>query len=125
MYGKPYKPKDPGDARAHGITMIVQEMGTIDGLTIAENIFVGDEKRFAHHGIINRDEMNREAEKVLKNIGVTDVDVTRPAASYSLETRKLVEVAKSLYYDPILFIVDETTTALSQTGRKNYLSYHS
>lgn len=118
LYGKPYKPKDPGDARAHGITMIVQEMGTIDGLTIAENIFVGDEKRFAHHGIINRDEMNREAEKVLKNIGVTDVDVTRPAASYSLETRKLVEVAKSLYYDPILFIVDETTTALSQTGRK-------
>ena len=26
LYGKPYKPKDPGDARAHGITMIVQEM---------------------------------------------------------------------------------------------------
>lgn len=49
---------------------------------------------------------------------MTDVDVTRPAAAYSLETRKLVEVAKALYYDPILFIVDETTTALSQSGRK-------
>lgn len=118
LYGKPYKPKDPGDARAHGITMIVQEAGTIDGLTIAENIFVGDEKRFAHHGVINRDKMNREAEKVLENIGVVDVDVTRPAAAYSFETRKLVEVAKALYYDPILFIVDETTTALSQSGRE-------
>ena len=98
--------------------MIVQEAGTIDGLSIAENIFVGDEKRFSHHGIIDRAAMNREAVKALENIGVTDVDVTRPAAAYSLETRKLVEVAKALYYDPILFIVDETTTALSQSGRK-------
>ena len=118
LYGKPYSPKNPGDARKCGITMIVQEAGTIDGLSIAENIFVGDEKRFAHHGIIDRAEMNREAVKALENIGVTDVDVTRPAAAYSLETRKLVEVAKALYYDPILFIVDETTTALSQSGRK-------
>lgn len=55
---------------------------------------------------------------------MTDVDVTRPAAAYSLETRKLVEVAKALYYDPILFIVDETTTALSQSGRKTiYASF--
>lgn len=118
LYGKPYSPKNPGDARKCGITMIVQEAGTIDGLSIAENIFVGDEKRFSHHGIIDRAAMNREAVKALKNIGVTDVDVTRPAAAYSLETRKLVEVAKALYYDPVLFIVDETTTALSQSGRK-------
>lgn len=118
LHGKPYKPKGPSDARAHGIAMVVQEAGTIDGLTIAENIFVGDEKRFAHHGIINRNEMNKEALKALQNIGVTDVDVTRPAADYSFETRKLVEVAKALYYDPVLFIVDETTTALSQNGRK-------
>lgn len=118
MYGKPYKPRDPGDARAHGIAMIVQEAGTIDALTIAENIFVGDEKRFARYGVINREKMNREAQLALENIGVTDVDVTKPAAAYSFETRKLVEVAKALYYEPVLFIVDETTTALSQSGRK-------
>lgn len=118
LYGRPYQPKDPGDARANGITMIVQETGMIEGLTIAENIFVGDEKRFARHGIIDREAMNREAGKALEAIGVDEVDVTKPAAAYSFETRKLVEVAKALYYDPILFIVDETTTALSQGGRK-------
>ena len=32
LYGKPYSPKNPGDARKCGITMIVQEAGTIDGL---------------------------------------------------------------------------------------------
>ena len=67
LYGKPYSPKNPGDARKCGITMIVQEAGTIDGLSIAENIFVGDEKRFAHHGIIDRAEMNREAVKALEH----------------------------------------------------------
>lgn len=118
LHGEVYQPRDPGDAKAHGITMIVQEAGTIDGLTIAENIFVGDEKRFSHHGVISRREMNEAARAALEAIGVTDVDVTLPAAAYSFETRKLVEVAKALYYDPVLFIVDETTTALSQQGRE-------
>lgn len=117
LNGKPYRPRNPGDARQNGITMIVQEAGTIDALSIAENIFVGDERRFSRHGVIDREAMDREAQKALERIGVTDVDVARPAAAYSLETRKLVEVAKALYYDPVLFIVDETTTALSQNGR--------
>ncbi len=117
LEGKEYKPKDPGEAKRNGITMIVQEAGTIDGLTIAENIFLGDEKRFASRGVISKERMNQEALRAMQNIGVTDVDVTKPAFAYSFEVRKLVEVAKALYYDPMLFIVDETTTALSQSGR--------
>lgn len=114
---KPYRPKDPGEAKRQGVSMIVQEMGTIDHLTVAENIFLGDEKRFLIKGMINRNAMNEEAQKALYAIGFTDVDVSRPASFYNFENRKLVEVAKALYYDPTLFIVDETTTALSHTGR--------
>lgn len=44
LQGKPYKPADPSDARAHGIGMIVQESGTVDYLSVAENIFLGEEK---------------------------------------------------------------------------------
>ncbi|WP_342756510.1 sugar ABC transporter ATP-binding protein [Kineothrix sedimenti] len=117
LFGEAYRPKDPGDARNHGISMIVQETGTIDTLSVAENIFLGDEKRFLHRGIIDRKRMIAEAKKAMENIGVTDVDVTQTIVRYSFETRKLVEVAKALYYDPTLFIIDETTTALSQNGR--------
>ncbi len=116
LKGSPYKPTDPGDARRHGIGMIVQEAGTVDYLTVAENIFLGEEKRFTKFGLLNKAAMEAEAEKALKAIGV-ELDVTRPAAAYNFETRKLMEIAKALYYKPELFIVDETTTALSQDGR--------
>lgn len=117
LNGVVYKPLSATDARAKGITMIVQEAGTAEGLTIAENMFLGEERRFCKHGIVDRKAMNREAQKALEDIGVNDIDVTKAAGAYSFETRKLVEVAKALYHDPLLFIVDETTTALSQYGR--------
>lgn len=114
--GQPYRPADPGDARRHGIGMIVQEAGTVDFLTVAENIFLGEEKRFSKFGFLNKGAMEEEARKALQDIGV-DIDVTLPAVAYNFETRKLVEIAKTLYYKPELLIVDETTTALSQDGR--------
>ena len=117
LKGRPYRPADPGLARANGIGMIVQEAGTVDYLSVAENIFLGEEKRFSKFGFINKGAMEEAAKKALAAIGV-DIDVTRPAAAYNFETRKLIEIAKTLYYDPELLIVDETTTALSQDGRE-------
>ncbi len=116
LKGQPYKPADPGDARKHGIGMIVQEAGTIDYISVAENIFLGEENKFAKFGIINRAKLESEAKKALSLVGL-DIDVTLPAAAYNFETRKMIEIAKTLYYDPELLIVDETTTALSQDGR--------
>lgn len=116
LKGQPYKPSDPGDARKHGIGMIVQEAGTVDYISIAENIFLGEENKFAKFGVVNRSRLEAEARKALSLVGL-DIDVTAPAAAYNFETRKMVEIAKTLYYDPQLLIVDETTTALSQDGR--------
>lgn len=116
LKGQPYKPSDPGDARKHGIGMVVQEAGTVDYISIAENIFLGEENKFAKFGVVNRSRLEAEARKALSLVGL-DIDVTAPAAAYNFETRKMVEIAKTLYYDPQLLIVDETTTALSQDGR--------
>lgn len=116
LKGQPYRPSDPGDARRHGIGMIVQEAGTVDYISVAENIFLGEENKFAKFGVINRAKLEDEARKALALVGL-DIDVTAPAAAYNFETRKMVEIAKTLYYNPELLIVDETTTALSQDGR--------
>lgn len=116
LKGQPYKPSDPGDARRHGIGMIVQEAGTVDYISVAENIFLGEENKFAKFGVVNRAKLEDEARKALSLVGL-DIDVTAPAAAYNFETRKMVEIAKTLYYNPELLIVDETTTALSQDGR--------
>ena len=116
--GKKYQPKDRIDAIGHGIAMIVQEAGTIEALTVAENMFLGDEKRFMRHGVVNRKAMEDEAGRALEAIGIKQIDPGEVIGRYNFEDRKLVEVAKAVYYRPELFIVDETTTALSQYGRE-------
>lgn len=116
--GEPYIPKSPLDARKNRISMIVQEKDTIDALSIAENIFLGEESRFGKYGFVNAADMNREARKALEKVGLEHLDVTIPVGMLNFETRKMIEIAKALYYDPELMIVDETTTALSQDGRE-------
>jgi ribose transport system ATP-binding protein len=106
------------DARSHHISMIVQEKDTIDMLSVAENIFLGQEQSFGKFGLVNTGNMKEEAKKALKKVGLDKIDVTAPAFTLNFETRKMIEIAKALYYEPELLIVDETTTALSQDGRE-------
>ncbi|WFR56700.1 sugar ABC transporter ATP-binding protein [Anaerocolumna sp. AGMB13025] len=118
LKGKLYNPKSPLDARENHISMIVQETDTIDLLSIAENVFLGQEQSFGKAGFVNLGLMQKEAREALKRVGLDTVDVTAPIASLNFETRKIVEIAKALYYQPELLIIDETTTALSQDGRE-------
>lgn len=61
--------------------------------------------------------MYQEARKALEKIGINNIHPEDPIIKYSLEERKLIEVVRALYTNPRIFIVDETTTALSQRGR--------
>lgn len=117
LKGKPYKPTNAMDAQQHGISMVTQEMGTLPGIRVADNIFLGREELFARKGIVNHKKMYEAAKEALGRIGITDIDPEAPIARYSLEDRKLIEVVRAIYTDPEIFIVDETTTALSQKGR--------
>ena len=115
--GKPWKPATVLDAEKAGIGMIVQEAGTIANISVAENIFLGSYKRFRKGPFIDKRAMVAEAKKALEKIGVTHINPALPARLYDMQDRKLIEIAKCMYNDPDLLIVDETTTALSQTGR--------
>lgn len=115
--GKPWSPKDVLEAQEAGIGMIVQEAGTIAGISVAENIFLGNYKRFKKGPAIDKKAMVAEARKALEKIGVTDINPALPTRMYDMQERKLIEIAKCMYGDPELLIVDETTTALSQNGR--------
>ena len=98
--------------------MIVQEMGTVPGITIAENIFVGEEEKFRQFGLISRRRMNQAAREALQAIGF-DIDPAQTIDRLNMQDRKLVELAKTMYEQPEMLIVDETTTALSHRGREN------
>ena len=65
--GKPYKPADTLDAQNHGISMIAQEMGTLPGIKVADNLFIGKEQLFTKHGVVDRKRCIRKQERHLKN----------------------------------------------------------
>ena len=105
------------EANKMGVSIIVQEMGTLSGLTVAENIFLGHEEPFMNHGIKNTRAMIKEAQKLLDEYGFKNIKAGAMIDNYNFEDRKLVEIVKATYMKPKILIVDETTTALSQNGR--------
>ena len=118
MNGKPHEPKSMLEGRAGGICMLLQEKGTINHLTVSENIYLGEENQFSKGGIVNRRRMNQAAREVLESIDLGHVEPSHLIDELSFEDRKLVEAGMAMKEEPQILIVDETTTALSQKGRE-------
>lgn len=115
--GQPLHIKNQVEANDAGVSIIVQEMGTLSGLTVAENIFLGHEKPFMHMGVKDTRAMNREAQRLLDEYGFSRIKAGAMIDRYNFEDRKLVEIVKATYMKPKILVIDETTTALSQNGR--------
>lgn len=122
--GNVWEPNSMLDALANGIGMIVQECGTIPGITVAENIFLGETKAFKRFGNgdrkwgpVNKTEMFLKAQEALDGIGATHIRAETITGMLDMQDRKLVEIAKVMIKNPEVLVVDETTTALSQLGR--------
>ena len=62
--------------------------------------------------------MNREAQRLLDSYGFNNIIAPKMIDNYSFEDRKLIEIVKATYFNPKIVVVDETTTALSQSGRE-------
>ena len=116
--GKEVHPKNQVEANEEGISIIVQELGTLSGLTVAENIFLGHEDRFVKYGIKNTREMNRQANELLRKYEFSHIRAEEQIDEYNFEDRKLIEIIKATYFSPKIVVIDETTTALSQEGRE-------
>lgn len=112
-----YHPKTPLDAQAHKIAMITQEMGTIGKISVAANIFLGKEDQFRKGLLIDTKAMAEAAGNLLKQLDLGEIDPMAMTETLPFEDRKMVEIAKAMYIDPVVLIVDETTTALSLKGR--------
>lgn len=115
--GSWYEPLNQLEANNSGIYMIKQEMGTLNGLTVAENIFFGHEKQFLRFGLRNLRKLNEAAEIFLKKVGLDQINPSRAIDTYNFEQRKAVELAKAIGFGPKILIVDETTSALSHDTR--------
>lgn len=118
LEGKEITATNQVEANHQGVAIIVQEVGTFSGLTVAENIFLGNEDKFTKHGIKNTASMNKQAQEYLDSYGFNYIDATKVIDDYNFEDRKLVEIVKATYFNPKVLVVDEATTALGQKGRE-------
>jgi len=117
--GELWKPTSMLEAQEHNIGMIVQEAGSIPNITVAENIFLGHEKMFQKGLFIDKSDMEDAATKLLEELGLNEMfKADQKTSSLDMQARKIIEIAKCLYWKPDLLIVDETSTALSFEGRE-------
>jgi ribose transport system ATP-binding protein len=109
--GAPCRPRSPREARKSGISPVFQELSLIPDLTVAENIFFGDEQLSAL-GTISRRDLNEKASALFASLGLEPMPPDAPVRTLSIGDRQLIEIVKGLAGDPAILILDEATSAL-------------
>ncbi len=111
--------RDIKDSEKQGIVIIHQELALIPYLSIAENIFLGNEVH--QGGIINWNKSIDKAAGLLKKVGL-DENPTTLIGQIGVGKQQLVEIAKALSKDVKLLILDEPTAALNDEESQKLLS---
>jgi putative multiple sugar transport system ATP-binding protein len=106
------------DSEARGIVIIHQELALVGQLSIAENLFLGNE--MTKRGMIDWNRTNHEAEKHLRRVGLRENPVTQ-AGELGVGKQQLVEIAKALSKKVKLLILDEPTAALNDDDSAHLL----
>lgn len=106
----------PEYAQKLGIAMVYQEFSLIPGLTVAENIFLGRPLR-NRIGVVKWNEMRRKTAEIFRMMGV-EIDPRAEIRKLSVAQQQLTEIARVLSEKPKLIVLDEPTSALSDTERE-------
>lgn len=110
--------RDIRDSERHGIVIIHQELALSPHLSIAENIFLGNER--ARGGIINWAETIVRSRELLDMVGLSESPNTR-VMDLGVGKQQLVEIAKAMSKKVKLLILDEPTAALNEDDSANLL----
>ncbi|GIJ49136.1 xylose ABC transporter ATP-binding protein [Virgisporangium aliadipatigenens] len=106
------------DSEHRGIVIIHQELALCAQLSIAENIFLGNER--ATRGMIDWNKTNHDADNLLKRVGLRE-KATTTVADIGVGKQQLVEIAKALSKSVRLLILDEPTAALNDRDSEHLL----
>jgi putative multiple sugar transport system ATP-binding protein len=107
------------DSEHVGIVIIHQELALVPYLSIAENLFLGNEIR-GRSGLIDWNKANAEAARLLDEVGLVENPVT-PVGQLGVGKQQLVEIAKALSKEVRLLILDEPTAALNDNDSEHLL----
>lgn len=109
--GKPLKQASVRLTESLGIAFVHQELNLFNDLMVYENLYFNKEIT-NRAGRLKKRDMIREAEQLFERLG-THIDPTQLVSSLKASEKQIVEIAKSIFFDAQLLILDEPTTALS------------
>ena len=110
--------KNIKDSEHVGIVIIHQELALVPYLSIAENMFLGNEQ--AKNGVINWDVTNQKAAEYMAMVGLNDSPSTL-IKDIGMGKQQLVEIAKALAKNVKLLILDEPTSSLNESDARKLL----
>ena len=108
--GKQVRFNNPTEAQRNRVSMVYQEFGLVKYLSVAENIFMG--RLPSSKGMIRWGKAREKASEVLRSLG-SDIPPTSIVGDLKVADQQEVEIARALSYDPVVFVMDEPSAALS------------
>lgn len=109
--GKKVKIENPRDARARNIETIYQTLALADNLNATANLFLGRElvNRF---GMVDEGKMEAETRKIMARLNPNFRKFNEPVSALSGGQRQSVAIARAVYFNAKVLIMDEPTAAL-------------
>lgn len=118
--GEDFKPSSPEESKRLGIVTIYQELSLIPTLTVAENIFIGRAPT-GPLGLVSWRRMVEDSRQIIARVGLR-IDPRTPVSVLSVAEQQLVEIARALSLESRLIIMDEPTSALTESEVQRLLS---
>ncbi len=112
MDGQSVQSRNPHEARALGISMVFQHFSLFDTLSVAENIWLGLDKR------LSLAEVSRRISQTAQAYGLP-LEPARPLHTLGVGERQRVEIMRALLTSPRLLILDEPTSVLTPQAVEN------
>jgi ABC-type sugar transport system ATPase subunit len=112
--GRPVAVHGAREALKMGISMIHQELNPIMEMTVAENVFVGREKRVKGTPFLDRKQINKDTLALLKEYNMDrKISPAMKMKALSIAQIQMIEIIKAVSYNAKLIIMDEPTSSLT------------
>lgn len=104
----------PRDALHNSLAMIHQELSGVRQLTVAQNVFLGREPTIKGTGLINYKKMYEDTKKLMTELKL-NISPDSKMGDLSVSRQQLCEIAKAVSYNADLIVMDEPTSAITET----------
>jgi len=113
LCGKKVRIEDPVAARFKGIAAIYQELSLVENLSVAQNIFLGNEPTRKVIGWIDNEALNNNASDYLKEFKI-EIDPNCKISELGLGQKRIIEILKAISINAQILLLDEAATGMSE-----------